>query len=211
MKLHISFLLKLLYVLGFYQHTTLISADPIENLESFVQENISSSVDFSQIVYDIEGEEIQATTGSLKFQRPGKFRWHYKEPFEQLIVSNGKTLWVYDKDLEQVIIRSIGGSFGSSPAALLAGSDEIDSYYLMEGAGDGVGQEDSLVLKPLEQDGMFKKIKITFLEKNISTMELFDYLGQKTIIHFSKFNKQTSFKPKTFQFIAPEGVDVLME
>ena len=210
MNLKTSHLLKFLMIVSCFGHSGIISADPIEDLEWFVKENTRSAVEFSQIIYDADGEEIQSTSGLLKFQRPGKFRWHYKKPFEQLIVSNGETLWIYDKDLEQVIIRSISGSFGSSPAALLAGSDEIDSYYILEGINDG-NRGELLVLRPLEEDGMFKKIKIEFFEKELSTMELFDYLGQKTIIKFAKFNNRTNFPSDTFNFRPPAGVDVLVD
>ena len=99
-----------------------VSADPISSLESFVDLNQSATVRFVQTVYDSKGDQIEVTNGVLDFKKPGKFKWHYQEPFEQLIICNGRTLWVYDRDLEQVIIRSAKDLFESSPAALLAGT-----------------------------------------------------------------------------------------
>ena len=188
-----------------------VSADPISSLESFVDLNQSATVRFVQTVYDSKGDQIEVTNGVLDFKKPGKFKWHYQEPFEQLIICNGRTLWVYDRDLEQVIIRSAKDLFESSPAALLAGSDQIDSYYLMDSLNSSDDGAEWLILTPLEDDGMFESIKIGFSGGEMLEMELVDYLQQKTVIVFSKFNNQVIFESSAFEFAVPKNVEVLAE
>ncbi len=188
-----------------------VSADPISSLESFVDLNQSATVRFVQTVYDSKGDQIEVTNGVLDFKKPGKFKWHYQEPFEQLIICNGRTLWVYDRDLEQVIIRSAKDLFESSPAALLAGSDQIDSYYLMDSLNSTDDGAEWLILTPLEDDGMFESIKIGFSGGEMLEMELVDYLQQKTVIVFSKFNNQVIFESSAFEFAVPKNVEVLAE
>ena len=188
-----------------------VSADPISSLESFVDLNQSATVRFVQTVYDSKGDQIEVTNGVLDFKKPGKFKWHYQEPFEQLIICNGRTLWVYDRDLEQVIIRSAKDLFESSPAALLAGSDQIDSYYLMDSLNSTDDGAEWLILTPLEDDGMFESIKIGFSGGEMSEMELVDYLQQKTVIVFSKFNNQIIFESSAFEFAVPKNVEILAE
>ncbi len=188
-----------------------VSADPISSLESFVDLNQSATVRFVQTVYDSKGDQIEVTNGVLDFKKPGKFKWHYQEPFEQLIICNGRTLWVYDRDLEQVIIRSAKDLFESSPAALLAGSDQIDSYYLMDSLNSTDDGAEWLILTPLEDDGMFESIKIGFSGGEMLEMELVDYLQQKTVIVFSKFNNQIIFESSAFEFAVPKNVEVLAE
>ena len=188
-----------------------VSADPISSLESFVDLNQSATVRFVQTVYDSKGDQIEVTNGVLDFKKPGKFKWHYQEPFEQLIICNGRTLWVYDRDLEQVIIRSAKDLFESSPAALLAGSDQIDSYYLMDSLNSTDDGAEWLILTPLEDDGMFESIKIGFSGGEMLEMELVDYLQQKTVIVFSKFNNQIIFESSAFEFAVPKNVEILAE
>ena len=106
-----------------------VHAGAIEQLQGFIKNTRSARASFSQSVVDIDGEALQDSSGVVEFFRPGKFRWHYLEPFEQLVVGDGTTLWVYDKDLSQVTTRKLGGALGSSPAALLAGSDDVEQHF----------------------------------------------------------------------------------
>tara|TARA_A100001011_G_scaffold173329_1_gene182054 strand:+ start:169 stop:783 length:615 start_codon:yes stop_codon:yes gene_type:complete len=202
--------ISVLSIIIFNMHS-FVSADPISSLESFVDLNQSASVRFIQTVYDSKGDQIETTNGVLYFKKPGKFKWHYQEPFEQLIICNGRTLWVYDRDLEQVIIRSAKDLFESSPAALLAGSDQIDSYYLMNSLNSTDDGVEWLILTPLEDDGTFESIKIGFSDGEMLEMELIDYLQQKTVIGFSKFNNRVIFESSAFEFSIPKNAEVLAE
>ena len=107
-------------------------ADPIGNLDALMERNSRGTASFDQVLYDAEEKKIESTSGTLIFERPGKFKWHYKKPFEQLIICNGKKLWFYDVDMEQVIVNNVEGLVSASPAALIAGSESIDSHYILE-------------------------------------------------------------------------------
>ena len=107
-------------------------AGGIEDLHSFIEKTRSARATFTQVVTDSEGVIVQNSSGVVEFSRPGKFRWHYLKPFEQLVIGDGTYLWVYDKDLAQVTKRKLDSALGSSPAALLAGSDEVDRYFGLE-------------------------------------------------------------------------------
>ena len=110
---------------------------------------------------DKNGKTIQSASGKLVFSRPGKFRWDYQKPYEQLIVGDGKKLWVYDKELNQVTVKKLEGALGSSPAALLAGSNDIEEYYNVNAKGVSRGL-DWLEAYPKEQDNMFQKVRMGF-------------------------------------------------
>ncbi len=120
---------------------------------------------------------MQSASGKLVFSRPGKFRWEYEKPYEQIIVGDGEKLWVYDKDLNQVTVKKLEGALGSSPAALLAGSNDIEEYYNLNATG--VKQRPGLAggLPARTQDSMFEKVRMGFKGNMLDTMELHDQLG----------------------------------
>ena len=187
-----------------------VHAGAIEQLQGFIKNTRSARASFSQSVVDSEGEKLQDSTGVVEFYRPGKFRWHYREPFEQLVVGDGTTLWVYDKDLSQVTTRKLGGALGSSPAALLAGSDDVDQYFSLEAKGK-IGRYEWLEAKPRDEDSLFDRVRMGFDANTLYVMELYDHFGQKTVIRFSGFKRDPGFAPGTFQFTPPPGVDVVSE
>ena len=101
-------------------------AASIEVLKGLLEQTTTARARFAQMVLDKNLKMLQQATGTMQFSRPGKFRWEYDKPFEQTIVSDGTRVWLYDKDLNQVTVRRFDRALGSSPAALLAGSNEID-------------------------------------------------------------------------------------
>jgi len=110
-------------------------AASIETLKAFLQQTTSGKARFAQIIVDKNLKELQRVTGTMQFQRPGKFRWEYHKPYEQTIVGDGAKLWIYDKDLNQVTVRKLDRALGNSPAALLAGSNDIEEYYNLDATG----------------------------------------------------------------------------
>src|SRR5512139_319696 len=105
------------------------SAASADVLKNYLRETTAASAQFTQIVYDRSMRKLQETSGSMQFSRPGRIRWSYEKPYEQLIVGDGEKLWVYDKDLNQVTVKAIGQAIGGSPAALLAGSNDIEKDF----------------------------------------------------------------------------------
>jgi outer membrane lipoprotein carrier protein len=180
----------------------------IEKLQAFVAQTKSARANFTQKVFDNKGKPIQAASGVLAFSRPGKFRWEYQKPYEQLVVGDGERLWVYDTELNQVTVKKLEGSLGSSPAALLAGSNEIESFYNLDAKG-AKGGLDWLEAFPKSDDTMFQKVRMGFKGNTLDTMELYDHLGQLTVIRFSRIERNPKLAGDAFTFTPPKGADVL--
>lgn len=189
------------------------SAGAIEQLEGFIQGTRAARANFTQTVTDQQGNTVQRSNGVVEFSRPGKFRWEYREPVEQVIVADGERLWIYDKDLEQVTTRKQDKALGSSPAALLAGADEIEKFFSLDAQGkkDRKDKLEWLQAKPYDEDSMFERVRMGFANNTLQVMELYDHFGQKTVIRFSKLQRQPKFAPNTFSFTPPPGADVVTE
>ncbi|MBI3068535.1 MAG: outer membrane lipoprotein carrier protein LolA, partial [Betaproteobacteria bacterium] len=144
------------------------------------------------------------------FQRPGKFRWEYEKPYEQVIVGDGTRLWIYDKDLNQVTVRKLEQAIGGSPAALLAGSSEIEKNYTLTSIGIQEGL-DRVEAAPRTQDTAFEKVRLGFGAAGLEAMELRDQFGQITVIRFSGLERNPRLSPELFRFVPPKGADVISE
>src|SRR5262249_1725907 len=111
-------------------------ASSIERFKTFARTTQSARASFEQKVVDRSGKPVQSSSGSFVFLRPGRFRWIYSKPIDQLIVGDGKQVWIYDRDLNQVTVRKISKALGSTPAALLAGSSDIEAAFDLSDAGE---------------------------------------------------------------------------
>src|SRR5215212_3223775 len=107
----------------------------VDTLKSLLNQTTTAKARFAQSVLDKNNKTLQQATGTMEFSRPGRFRWEYNKPYEQTIVGDGSRLWIYDKDLNQVTVRKLDRALGASPAALLAGSNEIDKSYTLKSVG----------------------------------------------------------------------------
>ncbi|MDX8378516.1 MAG: outer membrane lipoprotein chaperone LolA [Gallionella sp.] len=186
-------------------------AGAIDKLRTFIATTHSAQANFSQVVLDQNGKRIQSASGVMQFQRPGKFRWTYQKPYEQIIVGDGKKFWLYDKDLEQVTVKKLDAVLGNSPAALLAGSNHIDRGFTLKEAGERDGLE-WLQATPKGQDSSFSAVYMAFdAQDRLKVMELNDDFGHKTVLRFSDMQRNPKLPAQQFQFTPPEGVDVLGE
>jgi chaperone LolA len=199
---------KLIALLGALACMHAHAAGSIERLQAFVAQTQSARANFTQQVTDKGGKVTQSASGKLTFSRPGKFRWEYQKPYAQLIVGDGHKLWVYDKELAQVTVKKLEGALGSSPAALLAGSNNIEEYYNVNAKGVSRGL-DWLEAYPREQDSMFQKVRMGFKGNTLDTMELHDQLGQITLIRFGQIERNPKLPADSFTFAPPKGVDVI--
>lgn len=186
------------------------AAASIETLKAFLQQTTTGKARFAQIIVDKNLKELQRVTGTMHFQRPGKFRWEYHKPYEQTIVGDGARLWIYDKDLNQVSVRKLDQALGNSPAALLAGNNEIERVYTLTNLGSQEGL-DWLEAVPKAQDNAFERIRLGFSAAGLEAMELRDAFGQVTIIKFAGFERNLKLPPETFRFTPPKGADVITE
>lgn len=182
-----------------------------DKLKSFVASTHSAQADFTQEVQDKNGKRIQYSSGVMQFERPGKFRWEYRKPYEQLIIGDGKKFWLYDIDLEQVTVKKLDAALGSSPAALLAGSNEIESGFALADLDDRDGLE-WLQAVPKSSESTFEKILMAFNARSeLVVMELHDAFGHHTVLRFSGLKNNPALSPQRFRFTPPKGADVLTD
>ena len=202
--------MRLAYVLILLAACAAGHAASIDMLKSFLQQTTSGKAHFAQIIVDKNLKQLQQATGTMQFARPGRFRWDYDKPYEQTIVGDGSRLWIYDKDLNQVTVRKLDRALGGSPAALLAGSNEIDKSYDLTNLGSQEGLE-WLEAVPKSRENAFERVRLGFKQGSLEAMELRDQFGQVTIIKFSAVERNPKFAPDTFKFSPPKGADVITE
>lgn len=187
-----------------------LGASTVEELKSLLRQTTTARAHFAQIVLDRNMKTLQQATGTMQFSRPGKFRWEYDKPYEQLIIGDGARVWLYDKDLNQVTVRRLDRALGSSPAALLAGSNEIEKDYTLRGLASQDGL-DWLEAVPRTRDTAFERVKLGFGTSGLEAMELHDQFGQITVIKFSTIERNAKLAPELFRFAPPKGADVISE
>lgn len=186
-------------------------AGGIDKLKEFVASTRSAQADFTQVVLDQGGKRIQSASGVMQFVRPGKFRWTYQKPYEQLIVGDGAKFWLYDVDLNQVTVKKLDAALGSSPAALLSGSNEIERGFTLKESGTQDGL-DWLQAIPKAQDSSFNSILMAFnAQAELVVMELNDQFGHKTVLRFANLKRNPQLPSSLFKFVPPKGADVLSE
>jgi outer membrane lipoprotein carrier protein len=177
-------------------------------LDHFVHEVESLQAKFSQSLVDADGLVTEESLGRLVIRRPGKFLWHYSEPYEQVLLADGTNLWSYDVDLEQVTVRPQAEVLASTPALLLGGSDAALADFEIVDAFD-----DNAIfwirLQPVRDDAGFTGLELGFDGMTISRMMFFDSLGQTTLIALHDAEVNTPVDDGVFRFEVPPGVDVV--
>jgi chaperone LolA len=185
-------------------------AGGVDRLKAFIAGAKTAEADFTQTVADKSGRVTQQASGKMAFARPGKFRWDYRAPYEQVIVGDGSRLWLYDVDLEQVTVKPLGDVIAGTPAALLAGDNAIEKYFSLKSAGEGGGLE-WLEATPKNKDTTFERIRMGFKGDTLVEMELFDHFGQRTTLRLSNFARNPVIAPSRFSFTPPQGADIIGE
>lgn len=183
---------------------------PVAELRVFLASSQTLTANFKQILIDEEGRAAQTSYGLFYLRRPGKFRWDYIKPFAQQIVSSSGKVWFYDEDLEQVTIKKIDQSIGSTPALLLSGDIALEDNFLIEKQGVD-GDLFWIKLLPKNEDSGFKYVLIGLDSGKLAGMELSDNFGQLTRIYFTNVKMNVAIDEKRFEFKAPAGVDVFEE
>jgi len=178
-----------------------------QRLESALGGLTGLRAQFSQSVIDARGQVIETAEGTVSLARPGKFRWEYRVP-EQLIVSDGVTVWFHDIGLEQVTIRAAADTLAGTPAMLLSGQGDLRAEFEI---ADG-GTEEGLAwsrLTPREEEGDFRELRVGVASGKLRRMTLLDRLGQTTELKFERIERNPRFDKAVFSFIPPPGVDVV--
>ncbi|KPK12512.1 MAG: hypothetical protein AMJ68_01775 [Acidithiobacillales bacterium SG8_45] len=179
-------------------------------LDRFFNEVLTFKASFDQVVLDEALNTIQESSGTLYIQRPNRFRWDYVMPFKQEIVSDGKQIWVYDVDLQQVTVRKMDGALGNTPAILLAGKGKLGDNFSVKSLGKQ-GKLEWIKMIPKEKDGGFEDIRVGFENGKIRKLEMIDTFGQTTRITLRDNRENKSISKKTFTFVPPKGVDVVRQ
>jgi outer membrane lipoprotein carrier protein len=185
-------------------------AATVDSLKALLNQTTTAKARFAQAVLDKNNKPLQQVTGTMEFSRPGRFRWEYNKPYEQTIVGDGTRLWIYDKDLNQVTVRKLDRALGATPAALLAGSNEIEKSYALKSVGADNGL-DWLEAIPRTQDTAFERIRLGFGKSGLEAMELKDQFGQTTVIKFADLERNVKIAPDAFKFTPPKGAAVISE
>ncbi len=182
-------------------------ADAVDTLRDFVRDVKSGRADFTQTVSSPDGARRKVSSGSFEFQRPDRFRFAYTKPYEQLIVGDGRKVWIYDADLNQVSVRALSQAIGATPAALLAGAAlERDFVLQAQPAQDGL---DWVQATPRAKDGAFQSMRIGFRGKDLAEVEILDSFGQRSRLQFSRYEANPALPESAFRFVPPKGADVI--
>ncbi len=186
------------------------NADGMASVKICYEQTQAMRATFHQVVTDRQGRKVQEVDGEMQLKRPNKFRWDYNQPFEQQIISDGKQVWLYDIDLAQVTVRALGKALGSSPAALLAGGNDIDKSFKLVNAS-AKGGLDWVSANPKDKESGFEKILLGFKDNKLQEMSLIDSFGHNTKIVFSQLEVNPVLDDKSFLFLPPKGVDIVGE
>ena len=184
------------------------AASGLDQLHAFLSDTKTSKGTFTQSVISKTRPAPQHSSGTFAFQRPGKFRWTYDKPFEQIIVGDGARVWVYDRDLNQVVVRKLDVALGATPAALLAGDNALEkNFTLVAGAAtDGLEFVDAT---PKNPESQFTRVRIGFRDNLPRRMELTDAFGQITTLDFVSVERNPALAATLFRFEVPSGADVV--
>ena len=185
-------------------------AGAIDQLHAFLQSTRTLKAEFAQVVIAKNGRKPQQSSGLVSISRPGKLRWEILKPYPQLVVGDGEKIWIYDQELQQVTVRKAGQAISGSPAALLAGNNDLEKNFTLKDAGEAEGMN-WVEATPKAGDSGFEKVRLGFAGANLKAMELQDSFGQTTHVSFSKLERNPTLPGKNFKFTPPAGVDVVGE
>jgi outer membrane lipoprotein carrier protein len=183
-------------------------ASSVDQLRAYLAQTQSARGEFTQKVSGRNAAAAKTSSGNFMFQRPGKFRWTYDKPFEQVIVADGEKLYLYDKDLNQVTVKKLGAALPASPASILFGSNDFERDFEVKDAGtrDGISW---VAAVPHAKDSPFERIEIGLRDGQLAGMLLRDTFGQTSNLAFAKVERNPKVDPQLFRFTPPKGADVL--
>jgi len=200
---------SLVAISAFAAPETTPTKDPaMARLDGFMRELKSLEADFEQQLRDGQGRLIEQSSGKLAMHRPNRFRWDYTEPHAQTIVADGRRLWLYDPDLEQVTVRPLEQTLAGTPAMLLSGEGDLGASFRVEKI-EKRGAVEWVTLLPKRSDTDFKRVKLGLRGNALEAMELADKLGQTTALEFRNVQRNPVIDASRFTFKPPAGADVI--
>jgi len=184
-----------------------VQATPTQDVDKYMAGLASWSADFAQTIEDGQGKVLRSAAGKLYLQRPGKFRWDYTEPSEQLVLADGRQIWFYDKDLAQANVRDMDATLASTPASLLSEGGSVGTQFDVKALPASGGLEWFQLIPKRDTD--FQLVRIGFARGELASMFLADKLGQITELTFTHASRNAKFAADLFSFTPPPGVDVI--
>jgi outer membrane lipoprotein carrier protein len=196
---------------------SLAQATGLDSLEQFVKTAKTGRAEFTQVVTAPakEGQTARSknSSGTFEFSRPNRFRFVYRKPFEQTIVADGQTLWLFDVDLNQVTARKQSTVLASSPAALIASAPDLRALqadFVLTAAPDRDGLE-WVLASPKARDGMLQSVRVGFRGSELEVLEIVDNFGQRSVMRFTGMRVNTPLDATTFVFKPPAGADLIQQ
>ncbi len=186
---------------------TSAQADGVDALKRFVQDVKSARASFSQVVTSPDGAKKKSASGTFEFQRPNNFRFDYTKPFEQTIVADGRKVWLYDADLNQVTVRNYDQALGATPAALLAGNS-IERDFTLTAQPDEGGLQ-WVLATPRSKEGNLRTLRLGWRGNDLAALDIVDGFGQRSRLDFNRVETNAAISPQRFQYTPPAGADVL--
>ncbi len=186
-------------------------ADESGQLEALLAGMTSFQAQFEQTVLNRFGEALQTTTGSMRLQRPGRLRWEVDDPYAQLLLADGQSLWIYDPDLDQVTVQPLAEAIAGSPAAFLTGvTSDVAPHFAVSVAQPSTPGGKRFVLAPRDETSVFRDATLTFSSDGVlAALDIVDHLDQITRISFAQAKLNPALEPRVFEFEIPAGVEVV--
>jgi outer membrane lipoprotein carrier protein len=210
-----STLINTIFIALFAASMPASALNGIESLENFVKTTKSGKSEFTQTVTSPakagEAPRVKNSSGIFEFQRPGQFRFQYKKPFEQLILADGTSLWIYDADLNQASRRKQSAAFANTPAALIASATDLSalrSEFALENAPEKDGMS-WVSAKPKSANSTLELVRIGFRGEALQQLDITDSFGQRSIINFTSMQANIALPPDSFKFTPPAKAEVL--
>jgi outer membrane lipoprotein carrier protein len=192
-------------------------ATGLESLEKFVKTVKTGRTDFTQVVTappkDGQAARTKKSSGSFEFSRPGRFKFVYKKPFEQFIVADGQTLWLYDVDLNQVTARKQAQALGSTPAALIASASDMSALqadFYLTAVPDSDGLE-WVQATPKAKDSSLQHVRVGFKGADLAALDILDSFGQLSSMRFTTLQSNVALEANSFAFKPPAGADLIRQ
>lgn len=192
-------------------------ATGLESLEKFVKTVKTGRTDFTQVVTappkDGQAARTKKSSGSFEFSRPGRFKFVYKKPFEQFIVADGQTLWLYDVDLNQVTARKQAQALGSTPAALIASASDMSALqadFTLTAVPDSDGLE-WVQATPKAKDSSLQYVRVGFKGADLAALDILDSFGQLSSMRFTTLQSNVALESNSFAFKPPAGADLIRQ
>lgn len=187
------------------------AADAAQRLADILGAQRTMQADFEQTVHGSNGVVTQSARGTMQVARPQLFRWEVREPFEQLIIADGKQVWVYDPDLMQAVVRPFDSQLADTPALLFGGDAQLIGERFVVTIPEETAKGFRFELKPKADNALFESLRVTFIDNRLREMSLLDGLGQRTRIQFGNVSLNGAIPDSRFRFEPPAGTDVIRE